>query len=69
MTVRLYTVTWEINEYADSPEEAARRARATLLNPGSVADIFEVTDEDPDKPGFLRSVTVDLSNADGCPTG
>ena len=69
MTVRLYTVTWEINEEADSPEEAARQARVRLLDPNSIADIFEVIDEDPDKPGTLRTVTVDLSELDGRPTG
>lgn len=68
MTERLYTVTWEINEYADSPEEAARQARARLLDPGSIADVFEVIDEDPDT-GLLRSVTVDLSELDGRSTG
>jgi hypothetical protein len=37
-----YTVRWEIDIDADTPEEAATRARAIQLDPDSAATFFEV---------------------------
>lgn len=39
-----YLVTWDIQVYADSPEEAARKAREAQ-SPGTLALVFLVTDE------------------------
>lgn len=58
-----YTVTWVIDISADDPEEAARKARAMLLNPESVADVFEVFETGGDG----RVTDVDLSELDGRP--
>lgn len=38
----LYTVTWEIQIDADSPEQAAREAFAIQRAPESIATCFEV---------------------------
>lgn len=37
-----YHVTWEIELYADTPEDAARQARKMQLDPDSIGDVFEV---------------------------
>lgn len=50
-----YLVTWEINEEADSPEEAARQALRTQRNPESLAVVFSVQEWPNGKP-----VTIDL---------
>lgn len=57
--MREYRVVWEIDIYADSPENAARKARATMLDPESIADVFSVRD------GSGETDTVDLSTIDG----
>lgn len=42
-----YLVTWEIDVLdADSPEDAARKARATQLDPESIATVFRVVEHD-----------------------
>jgi hypothetical protein len=39
-----YKVVWESDVTADSPREAAERARADQVRPGSWATVFDVTD-------------------------
>jgi hypothetical protein len=41
-----YRVTWMIDVEADSPQDAATSARATQLNPNSIATIFTVESRD-----------------------
>lgn len=56
-----YTVTWAVQIDADSHEDAARKARRMQLNPGSIADVFEVT-----QPWIgAQPHTIDLSALDG----
>jgi hypothetical protein len=40
-----YHVIWEIDLDADSPQEAAKKARAIHRDPDSLATVFDVTDE------------------------
>lgn len=47
-----YLVRWEIDEWADSPQEAAFAARKTMLEGGFTATIFSVKDLDAEKPRF-----------------
>jgi hypothetical protein len=42
---KLFHVTWEIDEYAENPVEAARKALGRQRNPDSIATVFDVTDE------------------------
>ncbi len=54
--MRTYKVMWEIDISADSPEEAARRAREIQLDPESWATVFVV------RGGYVRGrVEIDLS--------
>lgn len=41
----MYFVTWEIDMYADSPREAAEKARAYQRSPESQVGVFNVFDE------------------------
>lgn len=41
-----YRITWEIDLHANTPEEAARAARAIQLRADSMATVFEVTGAD-----------------------
>jgi hypothetical protein len=52
-----YLVKWEINIEANTPEEAAVKARAIQLDSQSFATVFEVWNEDR-----LHKTTVDLDN-------
>lgn len=58
-----YLVRWEIQLYAKSPEEAARKALKIHRDPESIATIFQVT---PMKqlyvPDAEQVVTVDLDD-------
>lgn len=40
-----YTIVWEIQIEADSPEEAARLARAVQLDPNAQVGAFDVWDK------------------------
>lgn len=40
-----YLVTWEIDEFEDTPELAARAAWRHMRNPDSTANVFTVIDE------------------------
>lgn len=65
-----YHVTWEIDITADSPRQAAEQAQRHQQTPGSLATVFDITDEtgeatrvdllEDDGPAIgARSVTVD----------
>lgn len=56
-----FTVSWEIQVDAEDHEAAARKAKAILANPDSIADVFEVM---PTMPGVMH-MTIDLSALDG----
>ena len=43
-----YTLYWKIEIDADSPREAARRARDIQLDPNNTATVFEVFEHDGD---------------------
>lgn len=40
-----YLVTWAINLTADTPEDAAAQAHRIMLDPSSLATMFDVADE------------------------
>ena len=44
--MKFYTVTWSINLWADSPEEAALEAQRIQRDPTSLATYFTVKDGD-----------------------
>jgi hypothetical protein len=48
-----YLVTWQIEIDANTPEQAAKKARAIQVDPDNQADHFEVTNEE--------GVTVEVS--------
>lgn len=41
-----FVVKWEIDVWADSPEEAAEQAREIMQDKDSTANYFTVTDDD-----------------------
>ncbi len=53
---KLYHVVWEIDIYSQSPREAAKEAQAIQQDKGAMATVFDVTEEDSDKP-----VRIDLA--------
>jgi hypothetical protein len=53
--MKQYYVSWHIDIYADTPQEAARKALEIQRNPDSTATVFEVRDE-----AEGRTTTVDL---------
>ena len=53
---KLYHVVWEIDVYAQSPRGAAKEAQAIQQDEGSMATVFDVTEEGSDK-----TVRVDLA--------
>ena len=48
-----YLVRWEIDLWADSPEEAARQARKVQLDKGSTATCFNIVDTREHKSFFI----------------
>ena len=54
MTAQRYLVTWEMDIYADSPWEAAEKAWGHMRHPHSIANYFEVFDQDG------KATTIDL---------
>jgi hypothetical protein len=40
-----YTVAWTVQVQADSPEQAARRARVMQIDPDTAATVFDVADD------------------------
>lgn len=46
--MKTYHVEWAINIEADSPVEAAQKARAIQLDQGSIANVFDVYEIDPE---------------------
>jgi hypothetical protein len=55
-----YFVTWQISLDADSPREAAEKAREMQEDPESIAVVYEVEWPNPDRPGCTLAETVDL---------
>ncbi len=53
-----YRVIWEIEVDADSPEQAAREAKTTQLDHRSMANCFDVIDDD----GIVTQVDLDKIN-------
>lgn len=51
-----YLVTWEIDVWADTPEEAARQAHDMVRRPDTTATVYKVIEHDGDGTAF----TVDL---------
>jgi hypothetical protein len=45
--VKLYRVRWEIEVEAETPREAAERARHYQTKPGTTAAVFEVAEVHP----------------------
>lgn len=43
---KIYLVTWKIEVSAENPEQAAWQAKWIQIDPDSVANHFEVTDEE-----------------------
>lgn len=41
-----YLVIWEMDIYADSPQEAAEKAWGHMRAPDSIANVFNVFDKD-----------------------
>jgi hypothetical protein len=56
-----YRVTWEIDVSAETPEDAAMKARRIQLDPASSATVFKVALDQGDGP----QVTVDLGYPKG----
>ncbi len=56
---KLYLVTWEIDLYASSPEEAARKALSIQRDTASIATVFMVQEEDTPE-----AVKIDLTEID-----
>lgn len=54
-----FHVCWEIDEYAETPRQAAEQAWARMRAAGSTANYFEVFDQDGVK------TNVDLSEEEG----
>lgn len=52
-----YLVSWEIDIWADTPEDAARQAHEIVRRPTTMANVYQVTEFD----GTGEAVTVDLS--------
>ena len=53
---KLYHVVWEIDIYAQSPQDAAREARTIQQDKDAMATVFDVTEEGGGKP-----VRIDLA--------
>ncbi|HEV8029657.1 MAG TPA: hypothetical protein VGP42_01430 [Stellaceae bacterium] len=62
---RLYRVRWEIEVEAETPHEAAQKARFYQTKPGTTATVFEVAEVHPYAAGRNgRPVTIDLTPED-----
>ena len=55
-----YYIEWRIEISAQSPEEAARKARQIQLNPQSIATVFHVYPSDDGE-----AIEIDLTALDG----
>ena len=58
----MWRVTWVIDVDASSHEEAARKARAAQVRPGTIATVFTVQ-----APGVGEPVVVDLAEVNAPP--
>lgn len=54
-----FKVKWEIDIYAESPEDAARAALRIQRDPKSAATVFEVRENNPD-PLATTEETIDV---------
>lgn len=54
--MKFYSVTWTLDVEADSHEDAARKARAVLLDPESIANMFNVRALTPQAPDYFIDV-------------
>ena len=61
--IQEYLVNWEMHVPADSPEEAARQARAYQRDPDKRVGVFEVFDQEG------KAYRVDLDELDGVGVG
>lgn len=59
-----YLVRWEIDIDAESPREAAERARAIQQRPDNAATFYEVTAPDGDPDDADDRTLVDLDTGD-----
>ena len=63
--LRLYRVRWEIEVEAETPQEAAHKARFYQTKTGTTATVFEVAEIRPYAAGrYGRPVMVDLTPED-----
>jgi hypothetical protein len=63
--MRHYLTRWEIDVYADSPEDAARCALEIQRDPTSTATVFEVLDVETSGPGVRVDVPIAASQPEG----
>jgi hypothetical protein len=62
---RLYRVRWEIEVEAETPREAAQKARFYQTKPGTTATVFEVAEIRPYAVHrYGQPVTIDLTPED-----
>lgn len=59
-TLKSYHVMWEIDLDATSAEDAARRALKIQRDPGSMATVFDVTEENCDDAIKEHTERIDL---------
>jgi hypothetical protein len=65
-----YRVRWVIEVDADSPHDAAVKARAAQIRPGTIATVFEVQEYRQVRAEWAAPiVTIDLSECDECGCG
>lgn len=56
-----YRVTWVIDVDADTPEDAARKAREYQIDPDSTANVFDVVNREIPE---AKPVRIDLQDLD-----
>ena len=59
-TDRRFLVTWQIDEFASSPREAAKQALKHQRDPDSIATVFEVQEFAADGELLPAVTTIDL---------
>jgi len=62
-----YRITWEIDVDADSPREAAHRAREIQLDPEAWVGCFEIREDGSDEVLRVDIDDVDLDELDEIP--
>jgi hypothetical protein len=51
-----YHITWTIELEADNPREAAKAARALLLDPHNIASVFDVREDRIDDTSTIYTI-------------